>query len=52
MSRHSVTSSPSHTPHTPLLAQTLWLHSRLLTLHPAAFRRDYGDSIQQVFRQT
>ncbi|HEY7341452.1 MAG TPA: hypothetical protein VH591_11260 [Ktedonobacterales bacterium] len=35
-----------------LLAVTLWAHRKLLLLHPPAFRRDYGVSITQVFRQT
>lgn len=52
MSRNTITTSP-HTNHTPpLLAVTLWAYSRLLMLQPAAFRAEFGDSIQQVFRQT
>lgn len=52
MSRNAITTSPraSHLP--PLLAATLRVYSRLLMLHPAAFRAEFGDSIQQVFRQT
>jgi hypothetical protein len=34
-----------------LLAVTLWAHSKLLLIQPPAFRREYGDSITQVFRQ-
>lgn len=35
-----------------LLTLTLWTYRRLLALQPAAFRREYGASIMQVFRQT
>ncbi len=34
-----------------LVAATLWVYRRLLLLHPAAFRREYGSAITQVFRQ-
>jgi len=35
-----------------LLAATLWAHRKLLLIQPPAFRREYGLSITQVFRQT
>lgn len=35
-----------------LLAVTLWAHRKLLLIQPPAFRREYGLSITQVFRQT
>lgn len=35
-----------------LLAVTLWTHRKLLLIQPPAFRREYGSSITQVFRQT
>jgi hypothetical protein len=35
-----------------LLAATLWAHRKLLLIQPPAFRREYGSSITQVFRQT
>jgi hypothetical protein len=35
-----------------LLAVTLWAHRKLLLIQPPAFRREYGSSITQVFRQT
>ena len=35
-----------------LLAATLWAHWKLLLIQPPAFRREYGNSITQVFRQT
>lgn len=35
-----------------LLAVTLWAHRKLLLIQPSAFRREYGNSITQVFRQT
>lgn len=35
-----------------LLALTLWAYRRLLLVQPPGFRREYGDSIAQVFRQT
>lgn len=35
-----------------LLAVTLWMHRKLLLTQPPAFRREYGSSITQVFRQT
>ena len=49
MNRHATTGP---TQSSPLLVVTLWTYARLLTLHPATFRAEYGDSIQQVFRQT
>lgn len=52
MSRNAITTSPDmrHTP--ALLAITLWAYRRLLALHPSAFRAEFGDAIEQVFRQT
>lgn len=35
-----------------VLAVTLWAHRKLLRVQPPAFRREYGLSITQVFRQT
>jgi hypothetical protein len=35
-----------------LLAVTLWTHRKLLLIQPSAFRREYGNSITQVFRQS
>jgi len=35
-----------------VLAVTLWAHRKLLLIQPTAFRREYGLSITQVFRQT
>lgn len=50
MSRQSVTKPTSMSP--LLLTLTLRVYRYLLALHPADFRREYADSIQQVFRQT
>ena len=55
MSRHVITTAPTspRMNRTPLLLlATLWAYQRLLALHPAAFRAEFGDSILQVFRQT
>jgi hypothetical protein len=42
----------AHHPVPTPVAITLWIYSRLLVLHPPAFRRDFGRGIIQVFRQT
>jgi hypothetical protein len=45
--------SPSSRYHTPrLITITMWFYRCLLIFHPPAFRRDYGEAILQVFRQT
>lgn len=35
-----------------MLAATLWVYHRLIMVQPPEFRRAFGDSITQVFRQT
>ncbi len=58
MSRPSALSSESSGPSRPsgglptLLVITLWAYQKLLMAQPPAFRREYGLSIAQVFRQT